>query len=59
LDRLEGKRGRASGDKEEHDALKGERERERERDEVVAGARVVTGERLGEGLGAPREGERE
>jgi hypothetical protein len=30
LDRLEGKRGRASGDKEEHDALKGERERERE-----------------------------
>jgi hypothetical protein len=55
LDRLEGKRGHASGDKEEHDALKGERER----DEVVTGARVVTGERLGEGLGAPREGERE
>jgi hypothetical protein len=50
LDRPDGRKGRASGDKEERDAP---------RDEVVAGTGVVTGERLGERLGAPWEGEGE
>jgi hypothetical protein len=41
LDRPDGRNGRASGDKEERNDLRGER------DGVVAGARVVAGERLG------------
>jgi hypothetical protein len=50
LDRPDGRKGQTSRDKEERDAPK---------DEVIVGAGMVTGERLGDWLGAPCEGEGE